>query len=568
MAHALRLGFRVVELDVWPPYAGSSAAEGAQAAEPIVLHGHTLTKSCAFRECVAAVRANAFVTSPYPVIITLENHCKDAALQQAMADILSEELGEALFVPPDTNSDLCADKAQTLLSPEALKGKILIRDKPAAEKAESKDANDGADALQKRQSVTQRASKGAQAAAESATKAARGAAEGATRAVGKAVAVVGKTAGAAARSDSQRRESEAAQEALKEIGGDVKQEEESVIVEGSLKRLIYVRNEKFKDFQHAERTDYVTSSSFSEHKLKKILTGKYSPDEAAAAASGDEPEQQEQAAAADMLAYSRRHIARTYPGGEHVDSSNYDPTEAWCVGVQVAALNVQGRDRPLWRNQGKFLANGATGYVLKPSYMLDAESGWTPHNPGPPRLRLDVRVVRLSGYKGGWGLEKTPDLFVKLEMSGVPADWSQQKTKIRHNTREPEFGEDFSFYLSAPELAVLTLCVKEYDILQNDFMGQVALPAVELREGSHTLPLLGRKGLPSERFGAPMIELVVSKAHLQASVDGAARAPASPALITSNPVAFLTSDDERAARRPSWTDKKKAPGCISGCSLS
>ena len=100
MAHALRLGFRVVELDVWPPYAGSSAAEGAQAAEPIVLHGHTLTKSCAFRECVAAVRANAFVTSPYPVIITLENHCKDAALQQAMADILSEELGEALFELP------------------------------------------------------------------------------------------------------------------------------------------------------------------------------------------------------------------------------------------------------------------------------------------------------------------------------------------------------------------------------------------------------------------------------------------------------------------------------------
>ncbi len=63
-----------------------------------------------------------------------------------------------------------------------------------------------------------------------------------------------------------------------------------------------------------------------------------------------------------------------------------------------------------------------------------------------------------------------------------------------------------------------------------------------------------------------MIELVVSKAHLHASVDGAARAPASPALITPNPIAFLTSDDERAARRPSWTDKKKAPGCA--CSLS
>lgn len=42
----------------------------------VVTHGGTLTTSVTFKECVKAVGKHAFSTSPYPVILTLENHVK------------------------------------------------------------------------------------------------------------------------------------------------------------------------------------------------------------------------------------------------------------------------------------------------------------------------------------------------------------------------------------------------------------------------------------------------------------------------------------------------------------
>ena len=71
------------------------------AAEPVVTHGGTLTSTITFRECVQAVHEAAFVASPYPVILTLENHCS-LPFQKQQADILHEVLRDSLFVPPGT----------------------------------------------------------------------------------------------------------------------------------------------------------------------------------------------------------------------------------------------------------------------------------------------------------------------------------------------------------------------------------------------------------------------------------------------------------------------------------
>jgi len=37
----------------------------------------------------------------------------------------------------------------------------------------------------------------------------------------------------------------------------------------------------------------------------------------------------------EYLAYTKKHMARTYPAGGRVDSSNYDPTSLWAAGVQL-----------------------------------------------------------------------------------------------------------------------------------------------------------------------------------------------------------------------------------------
>lgn len=67
-----------------------------------------------------------------------------------------------------------------------------------------------------------------------------------------------------------------------------------------------------------------------------------------------------------------RMLARTYPLGTRIDSSNYDPMPMWRLGCQMVALNWQTRDHNLRVNEGFFdHQNGGCGYVLKPSYLRD-----------------------------------------------------------------------------------------------------------------------------------------------------------------------------------------------------
>lgn len=46
----------------------------------------TLTRAVAFKDCVAAIKDNAFLASDYPVIITIENHL-GAELQKKAATV-------------------------------------------------------------------------------------------------------------------------------------------------------------------------------------------------------------------------------------------------------------------------------------------------------------------------------------------------------------------------------------------------------------------------------------------------------------------------------------------------
>lgn len=91
--------------------------------EPVVFHKHTLTAKVKLLDVVRTIRENAFRTSPYPVILSLENNCQQLDSLRKVATILRAELQDHLVTGP---LDEAEDKWP---SPEQLRGKIIIKGK-------------------------------------------------------------------------------------------------------------------------------------------------------------------------------------------------------------------------------------------------------------------------------------------------------------------------------------------------------------------------------------------------------------------------------------------------------
>ncbi|OWA51214.1 1-phosphatidylinositol 4,5-bisphosphate phosphodiesterase gamma-1 [Hypsibius exemplaris] len=202
--------------------------------------------------------------------------------------------------------------------------------------------------------------------------------------------------------------------------------------------------------------------------------------------------------ASQFLKCNNTRFSRIYPDKKRFDSSNYDPTDTWNCGCQMVSLNYQTDDNWMQINQGKFLQNKRTGYVLQPNFMRSEK--YHPHKAETlagivEALYMSVTIIagRNIVRTRGRGIASP---FVEVELTGASYD-SNKDQKARTPTAQdnglnPRWHDSstFVFGIKNPDLALIRFVVQDVDVWGDpSFLGQATFPIRCLRTGYRSVPL-------------------------------------------------------------------------------
>ncbi|KAJ8288725.1 hypothetical protein COCON_G00013840 [Conger conger] len=418
-------GCRCVELDCWK---GRTAEE-----EPVITHGFTMTSEISFKEVIEAIAECAFKTSPYPVILSFENHVDSPKQQAKMAEYCQSIFGDALLIEPLEKYPL--ESGVPLPSPQELMGKILIKNK----KKSHKPSDDSA----KKKLAEQTSS----TTSDSSTP-------------------FEPSSPGAGEVEAESDEDDEEDDDCKKTSDEGSSEREACATEEMSTLVNYVQPVKFHTFEASKKINRsYQMSSYVETKALELLTK-----------------------------YNRLQLSRIYPKGTRVDSSNYMPQVFWNAGCQLVALNFQTIDLSMQLNLGMYEYNGKSGYRLKPEFMRRPDKNFDPFTEstvdGIVANTLSVKII-----SGQFLTDKKVGTHVEVEMFGLPVDTRRKafKTKTSQgNAINPVWDEEPIVFKKVvlPTLASLRMAVFEEG---GKFIGHRIIPVSAIRPGYHYIGLRNEK---------------------------------------------------------------------------
>nr|XP_015192636.1 PREDICTED: 1-phosphatidylinositol 4,5-bisphosphate phosphodiesterase eta-2 isoform X7 [Lepisosteus oculatus] len=518
-AWVLQAGCRCVEVDCWD----------GQDGEPIVHHGYTLTSKILFKDVIETINKYAFVKNPYPVILSIENHCS-VPQQKKMAQYLIEVLGEKLDL-----SSVSMDESGLLPSPETLKGKILVKGKKLPpnidENAEEGDVSDedSADEIEddcklmngdwktsvNRKQVENVAKKKLDSLMkeskirdcedpDSFTIAAlppsgklsekpslkkqksspipgdkhlgKGE-DGAEPGEDSSLSTNKRQSRSFMGSFSKRKKKTAK---LKKSSSfedeDDEQESSSSVSRGAVHYSRITRQKKTMKLSRALSDLVKYTKSVGLQDIETQVTSSWQ----VSSLSETKAHQIMQQKPAHFIHFNQRQLSRIYPSSYRVDSSNYNPQPFWNAGCHLVALNYQSEGRVLQLNRAKFYSNGNCGYILKPKCMCEGAFNPMLEDPLPGLMKKQLVLRVISGQQlpkpkdsmlGDRG--EIIDPFVEVEIIGLPADCCKEQTRVvDDNGFNPMWEETLVFTLHMPEIALVRFLVWDHDPIGRDFIGQ------------------------------------------------------------------------------------------------
>ncbi|NWJ04919.1 PLCZ1 phosphodiesterase, partial [Crypturellus undulatus] len=398
--------------------------------DPVVYHGHTLTSKISFSSVIQVIEKYAFAASEYPVVLSLENHCSPKQ-QEVMAEYLENILGNKLL------SSAINDEVPTELpSPEALKFKILIKNKKVGTLEETI-LRKGKDSHGETGEIIEEAEDDE---------------EGDEKSPSSPLIELPKR-----KSESESTPPPRKKPKMKKIK----------VAIGLSDLVIYTKSQKFESFEQSrESQKCYENNSIGETRARKLA----------------------KLSAPQFIAHTARFITRIYPKGTRTNSSNYNPQEFWNVGCQMVALNFQTPGVPMELQNGKFLDNGGCGYILKPDFLRNLNSTFSPYKVAGESTPIALSIRLISGHQlppSNLSKGNKADPLVHIEIYGVPEDqMKKQSSVVKGNALSPRWNETFTFTVQVPELALIRFNVEDQvSIAGNEFLGQYSLPVQSLSKG-------------------------------------------------------------------------------------